>query len=436
MGLIKKVLVSIKTKFENKNPYYSLFLIALLSITILLIYFFISSNSKKAIYQTIKAQKGTIVSTVSTSGTVLNANTIEITTQASGVIQEVYVKENDYVKKGQKIGQVQLDTLGQQKNTSAWASYLAAKNALELAKINQYSLSSDMFAKWESFYNLSTNATYQNSDGSSNETNRTLPEFKISQNDWLASEAKYKNQQLAISQAQAAVQSVYTSYQLTSPIITSPIDGTINNITIVKGISLSSNNNSTNQTTNSSSKIAVINTENKPIITVNLTEIDVTKVKIGQKSTITLDSISNKTFTGKVMSIDRIGTISNNVVSYPCLIQLDTNSNDILSNMNVNANIILTQKHNIITIPSSTIQIQDEQPYIRILKNNAIKQVFIKTGISDNTNTEVLSGIKEGDQVVISTINNQQSSNTTSAFGVGSFGGMRIRSSGGIPERR
>jgi len=69
------------------------------------------------------------------------------------------------------------------------------------------------------FKNLAENDTYSNSDDSPNTGNRTLPEFLISQNNWLAAEAKYKTQETAVFQAQAALNSAWLTYLQSSPVI-------------------------------------------------------------------------------------------------------------------------------------------------------------------------------------------------------------------------
>ncbi len=402
-------------------------IVIITSILFIIVFFFIKSFFKKnpsPSYQKVKVERGTIISNVSASGTVQQTNMVNITTQASGVIKKVFVKEGEVVSVGQKIAEIELDREGQQKNASAWSNYLSAKTNLDSAKATEYSLQSDMLSKWKTFYELSTSSTYQNSDGTPNEINRALPEFHIAEKDWLAAEAKYKNQAVVVNQAQASLENAWITYQLSSPIITAPSAGVIKSITIVPGMVLVS------QT--SPYRIAIIQKETKPLISINLTEIDVSKVKIGQKATITFDSLPNKTFTGKVVTIDRVGTTSNNVVSYPALIQLDTASLEIIPNMAANVSIIIETKNNVLLIPSTAIQTQAGQSVVRILKNGQEQQIPVEIGLQNENQTEIISGLSEGDEVIIGTPTNQTQQRGTSGFGgatrlpVGG-GGFRIR---------
>jgi multidrug efflux pump subunit AcrA (membrane-fusion protein) len=390
----------------------------------------LTAGDQQPQYQTAKAEKGTIVSTVSASGNVLTSNIINISTEASGVVKAVYVKDGDKVIAGQKIAEINLDKEGQQKNASAWSSYLTAKNNLDSANINLYTLQSDMFSKWDIFKELAESSTYQNSDGSPRYEQRALPEFHIAEKNWLAAEAKYKNQQAVINQAEAALQSAWLSYQSTSPIVTAPIAGVVSNMEVVPGMVLLSQTNPTNQTTTSSQRIAVIQNEASPIISVNITEIDVPKVKIGQKVTVTLDSLLNKTFTGKVVTVDRIGTTSNNVTNYRSLIQLDTSSSKILPNMAANANIIIETKPDVLIIPSAAIHTRAGQSFVRVLRNGRQQQIPVEVGLQGDTQTEITSGLSEDDEVIIGTIMTQAQQDGESVFGGGGFGGGGFRPGG------
>lgn len=369
----------------------------------------ISGNNQPAQVQTQTVERGTIVASISASGQVLTANIVNITSGANGMIKAVYVADGDKVSQGQKIMEITLDSDAQQQAAAAWSSYLGAKNSLESAKTTQYSLQSDMFSKWKTFKDLAESSSYDTAE------ERALPQFHIAEKDWLAAEAKYKNQQNVVSQAQAARTSAWLSYQNVSPIVTAPMAGVITNITYVPGMTIVTS-------ADSGQRIAVIKSEGTPIATFNISEIDVSKVGPGQKATVKLDSIADKTFTGKVLSVDRIGTVTSGVTSYPAVIQFDTEASEILPNMSATANIILETKDDVLLVPSSAVQRQGDQSIVRILKGKQEQTVSVETGLTSDTQTEILSGLSEGDEVVIltSTVSQEQG---RSVFGIGSFGG-------------
>jgi HlyD family secretion protein len=90
-----------------------------------------------------------------------------------------------------------------------------------------------------------------------------------------------------------------------------------------------------------------------------LTEIDVPKVKVGNKATVTVSAL-NKTFVGHVASIDISGSNASGVVTYPTYIQLDTQESELLPNMTISASIIADTKENVILVPNSSLKSQME----------------------------------------------------------------------------
>lgn len=376
-------------------------------------------------YQTAKVEKGTIISSISSSGQIVAVGNITLNTQASGLVKNIFVKNGDTVSQNQNILEMTLDQAGVQRQTQAWASYLSAKNSLLSAEASLYSLQSEMFGKWKTYMDLAQSSSYENPDKSPRTDQRQLPQFYQALDDWLATEAKYKNQQGVIAQAQAQVASTWATYQTDSPMIAAPISGVVSDITLQPGMAIS---NTVNATTNvvSSQKIATIHSESLPIAQFNVSEIDVGKIKEGNKATITLDALSGKTFTGVVTGVDRTGVVSSGVTNYPLTINFDTNDNEILPNMSVTANIITATRDNVLLVPASSIQTVSGSTYVRVMKNNQVIQVQVETGLSSDTQTEIVSGVSEGDSVVTSVVSNNQSSGSSpfsSRFGGG--GGQR-----------
>jgi RND family efflux transporter MFP subunit len=256
------------------------------------------------------------------------------------------------------------------------------------------------------------------------DTDKQDPKYIEEKADWLQAEADYKNQQNAIAQAQSALNSSWLSYKQTSSTVTSPISGTITNITYVPGMVISPSTGS-NTSSQDIQRVAVIKNDSTPNASVNVSEIDVYKLKTGQPVTLTLDSIPDKTFTGKVISVDRIGSVTSNVTAYPVIVQFDTDNPQILPNMAVTANIIISTKTDVLTIPSAAIQTQNGQSTVKVMKNNAPQSVTVEVGDSSGTDTEIISGLNEGDVVVTGTINSSttSASGTRSVFGGTGFGG-------------
>lgn len=388
-------------------------------------------KSSKPQYQTAQVEKGTLIVSVSASGQVSSANSASVSTQTSGVVSKIFVENGQAVKSGDQIAQIDLDMDGKQRSAQALASYQSAKNSLDSAKANLYSLQSTMLGGWQTYMDIAQGGTYQNADGSPKTDERQLTQFMIPNDDWLASEAKYKIQQNVITQTQTSVNSTWASYQQASPIIYAPISGTISGLSLQIGSVLTAQTGSSGNST--SQRIANIKTDATPTVAVNLTQIDAPKVKPDMKATLTLDALPGKTYTGKVVSIDTTGTVSSGVTSYPAVIKLDTGTDDIFPNMSAQANIIAQTKDNVVMIPSSAIQSQNGQTVVRIMKNGKVIEVSVEVGLTNGTQTEIASGISEGDVIVTSvqqsTTNGGQRTNQTQspfgAFGGGGGGGFR-----------
>lgn len=390
----------------------------------------LKSKASQPQYQTAQVEKGTLIVTVSASGQVSAANSATVDTKASGVVSKIYVENGQKVQTGDKIAEIDLDLEGKQRATQSFSSYQSAKNTLETAKINYYTLQSDMLTKWKTYMDVAQSSTYQNPDGSPKTDFRQLPQFMSTNDDWLATEAKYKNQENVVAQAQTALNSAWLSYQQTSSTIYAPISGTVTGFSLQIGSVLTAQSNTSGTAT--AQKIASIQTDASPIISVNLTQIDTPKVKVGNRATLTFDAFPGKTFTGKVVSIDTIGAVSSGVTTYPAVIKLDTEVPEIFSNMTAQASIITQMKDNVLLVPSSAVQTQNEQSTVRVMKNGKVQQVDVETGLSSSTQVEIVSGLSEGDNVVTSAISSngtgqQRSSQTQSPFGgFGAGGGMRM----------
>lgn len=390
----------------------------------------ISTRAQQPQYQTAQAEKGTLITSISASGTIMTGSSVNITTQATGIVREVYVKDGDLVTSGQKIAEITLDTSSQQKQAAAWFSYLSAKNSLDGAQAKINSLQAAAFKANQTFIN----------DGVARDLATDDPTY-IQQNAlWLQAEADYKNQSNVITQAQAALNSAWLSYAQLSSTFTAPMSGRVSSLTLTPGSPITVSQNGSESSMSSSSVGTIISEEGSLQAMVNLTEIDVTKVSPGQKVTLTLDAFPGKTFTGKVATINTSGSVSSGVTTYPTTITLDTALKNIYPNMAVNAKILTSVKDNTVLVPSSAVQTNNGQSVVRVMRNNEVTPVSVEIGESNDIQTEIISGISEGDTIITGTASStttRTEGSNTSPFG--SFGGSRgggavIRGGGGIMQ--
>lgn len=138
-------------------------------------------------------------------------------------------------------------------------------------------------------------------------------------------------------------------------------------------------------------------------IEVDVPESDIVKVAVGNKAKITLDAYGNDVeFLGQVISIDVAETIIQDVVYYRVTVQLDPTDKEIKSGMTANVDLITAQKENVLIIPNRAIK-EDSQAkkYVEILSFGNPKRFDVTTGLRGDEGTEVLSGLKEGQAIII-----------------------------------
>lgn len=384
-------------------------------------------------YQTTQAEKGTLVTSISASGTISSGNNTSITTSVSGVVDKLYVQNGNSVSRGDKIADISLDQESLQKQAAAWASYLSAQNSLNTAKAKMNSLQSALFKANQAFINdkgISNPSDQQKSD----------PKYIQENADWLQAESDYNNQAGIISQAQASLTSSWLAYQQYSSEILAPVSGVISSLSIAEGSLITtgntsnSSNNSSNTNTSSSQSIGTVTAEKNQLqAKVNVSEVDIPHVRVGQKVTMTLDAFTDKTFTGRVTAIDTSGAVSSGVTTYPVTISFDSALNTIYPNMAVSAKIITSVKTDALLVPSAAVQTVNGQSTVRVLNNGQISEVSVDVGDSNDTDTEIVSGLQEGDYVVTGTSSaggSRSQSGTTSPFG--GFGGRGAGGGGGV----
>lgn len=428
-GFIK----TFKTRINNRKKKAALLVFIVLAIFIGWKVF--GPKTTKPQYQTAQAEKGTLVTSISGSGSINSGNNTSVITKVSGVVKKVDVTNGDKVVKGQKIAEVTLDDYARERQTAAWVAYLEATEAVKDAQTAKVTADIQMWKNRETLFDAITDVDNNKGDteGDKQVYKKTVDQSRLA---FKSSELKYLNADSDIANAQAKVSAALRNYQENSAIIVASVDGVITDLSLAEGlvVSASSTTSSTSGATIVSSQTVgkVTNPNGQLVASVSLTEIDVIKVKAKQKVTLTLDAYPDKTFTGKVLAVNTSGNSNSGVTSYPVAILLDPVTVEIYPNMGVNVNIITDAKTDVLLVPSTAIQTNNGQTTVRILKNNQVEYLPVEIGSANDTQTEILSGLNEGDTVVTNVVTpavttTSRTGNSVSPFG--SFGGggqMRI----------
>lgn len=209
-----------------------------------------------------------------------------------------------------------------------------------------------------------------------------------------------------------------------------PFDGVIAKVNVKKGDSVSSG-----------TVAATLITKQK-IAEISLNEVDVAKVKVGQKVTLTFDAVEGLNITGGVVEVDTLGTVTQGVVTYNVKIIFDTQDERVKPGMSVSAAIITDIKQDVLLVSNSAIKSTPLEAglltgsngngqYVEVLTDGTPQSQSVEIGLSNDTMTEITSGLKEGDKVVTQTITSNasqtqsQSSSGLRIPGIGGGGGMR-----------
>lgn len=286
--------------------------------------------------------------------------------------------------------------------------------------------------------------TYQTTIGSATGTlnstisNLTGADHAISsaqrsiQNDRSSNPIDLATQENVVAQRTAALQDARTA--LANCAVRAPFSGVVASVAVKTGDTLAQGG-----------TVATVISDQR-IATVALNEVDVAKVHVGQKVTLTFDAIPDLTIAGTVADVDAIGTVTQGVVTYNVTIGFDTQNDSVKPGMSVSAAIITATKADALLVPNGAVKTAAGTSYVEvpdvayttatITLTTVPTRTTVETGLSNDTDTEITSGLQEGDTVIARTIAASSATAATSAtqtrsiLSTGGGGGNVIR--GGV----
>ena len=429
-----------------KNKFLSLPLIIKIILLIILvgglgwfIYSKINTSNNKISIKTTQVTKGTLITSISSTGTITSSNKTSVTTGATGVIKTVYIKNGDTVTKGQKIAEITLDDDGSYNQTIAWANYLTMQQNYKSAIADQTASDIQMWRDRQSVLDAQTEYDSMIAGAWNNKTKAeytynekaiVTKTLELAKETFTADEAKYNNYSAFVAKANQQSSEAYDNYKKVSSTIYSSAEGIISNLSIAPGVVISNNSDSITVSTGTKSSEdsssvtshtvgSITNPQGQYQATLSLTESDIVKIKSGQKVTLTMDAFEEATFTGQVLSVDVAGNTNSGVTSYSVVVLLNDTDKEIYTNMAVSATIIISSKADILLVPSTAIETaSDGTSTVQVIKDGITSTVTTTIGDTNDSQTEVVSGLNEGDTIISSSISNQTKSNnnTTSDF--------------------
>lgn len=268
-------------------------------------------------------------------------------------------------------------------------------------------------------------------EGSSVAKNQTVATLSST-----ATQNQVTSSKLSLEDAQLSYQS--TLDQLDDYTITAPIDGTV----ITKNVKVGD----TLDATNGQTTLAVIYDLSYLTFDISLDELDISQVEVGQTVNISCDSLEDAgEFQGKVTKVSVAGTTQNGVTTYPVTVQIDNPPDGLLPGMNVDATIVVSESADALSVPvaavqrGNTVYVKDESA--KNTDNTMVggtvlpdgwKAVEVETGLSDDSYIEILSGLSEGDTVYVPQVERQSSGEIQMGMMMGgAMGGGAMPAGGG-----
>ena len=245
------------------------------------------------------------------------------------------------------------------------------------------------------------------------------------------------DQENSVKQRELAL--VDAKNNLTKHNVYAPFAGTIAEVNVNRGDSVSG-----------STTVATLISQHQ-IVEISLNEIDIANVKIGQKATITFDAVEGLTITGEILEVDSLGTVSQGVVTYGITIGFDTQDEKVKPGMTASAAIITDAKQNVLMIPNSAVKSAGSANYVEVpgsvsnasqLLANAAnstgialdvppQQKTVEIGVANDSFTEIISGLQEGDVIITRTVTAPSTQTTTQGNSLFPVGGTRSNTGGG-----
>jgi multidrug efflux pump subunit AcrA (membrane-fusion protein) len=225
------------------------------------------------------------------------------------------------------------------------------------------------------------------------------------------SAATIASDEAAIDTAQAAL--VNAQQSLTDAQLVSPIAGTIASVGISVGATVSANS--------STDAIVIIGTQAFET-TATLTSSQVTSVKVGDTANVLVDGATT-TIAGTVSQVGPVQS-SDGTYSYPLVVSLPTSATGLFTGSTASISVITSQAKNVLAVPTSAVTTNGTRQYVLVLSDGTLTEKTIKAGLVGYTYTQVISGLKEGDSVVLADYAEPvPTSNTATTGGFGGFGG-------------
>jgi HlyD family secretion protein len=355
-----------------------------------------------------KVTRGDVAKSVVATGKIQPITKVEVKSKASGIVEKLYVDINNVVHKGQELAQLDQQEISAQ--VEAQRAQLGAAQAnvgtyeanIEQDKVNaaapdlpMYKLTLDRNQEMAKDGIVSQQALNDaNNDYLAALTRRDSSKAQIG-----VDTAKLRQAKAQVAQSQASLKQL--EEQLSYTTIVAPMDGVILSRDVEIGDAVSS-------ILVLGSTATLVMTEgdvNEVYVQGKVDEADIAHVYLGQPARIKVESFRDRVFNGKVTKISPMGVEKDNVTTFEVRVSINNPNGELKALMTANAEILLDEHKGVLTVPENAV-VYDNQKNASVevpdkSKKDGQRKVDVKVGLSNGSVTEIVSGLKEGDQVVL-----------------------------------
>jgi HlyD family secretion protein len=355
-----------------------------------------------------KVTRGDVARSVVATGKIQPITKVEVKSKASGIVEKLYVDINNHVHKGEPLAQLDQQEIVAQ--VEAQKAMLAAAEAnvgtyeanIEQDKVNasapdlpMYKLTLDRNVAMQKEGIVSQQALNDaNRDYLAALTKRDAAKAQIG-----VDTAKLKQARAQVEQANASLKQL--EEQLSYTTIVAPMDGVILSRDVEIGDAVSSI-----LVLGSTATLVMTEGDTTQVyVQGKVDEADIAHVYMNQPARIKVESFRDRVFNGKVTKIAPLGVEKDNVTTFEVRVSIDNPGGELKANMTANAEILLDEHKGVLTVPESAV-VYDNQKNASVeipdkTQKDGQRKIAVKVGLSNGSVTEILSGLKEGDQVVL-----------------------------------
>jgi len=355
-----------------------------------------------------KVTRGDVARSVVATGKIQPITKVEVKSKASGIVEKLYVDINNKVQKGQSLAQLDQQEIVAQVNAQkaqlagAEANVSTYEANIEQDKVNAAAPDLPMYkATLERNLEMQKEGivSRQALDDANKDYLAALTRRDSSKAQIGVDTARLKQARAQVQQSQASLRQL--EEQLGYTTIVAPMDGVILSRDVEIGAAVSS-------ILVLGSTATLVMTEgdiNQVYVQGKVDEADIAHVYMSQPARIKVESFRDRVFQGKVTKIAPLGVEKDNVTTFEVRVSIDNPGGELKANMTANAEILLDEHKGVLTVPENAVMYDGQKNASVEVPDKKQKEgkrkVSVKVGLSNGSVTEIVNGLKEGEQVVL-----------------------------------